>query len=899
MSGNYMTLSAEMEKILNHEGNTLVVANPGTGKTLLLAHKYLRLITSGAKSEEILCLTFTERARKEMEDRIMNVLTDNDIRFDISKLMIKTFHSYALEAISENNLIPPNFMRYQIFKYFKENDILTYSDDYLIDTIVPKMQTLILYLKSFGVTPEKIKINDLINDLTGYKEVSKEELNKFAIDFIKIYKYYESKKSVKGIDYPDMLIKFLALKNKVKHKYVLVDELQDINTLEAEIALKSGHNFFAVGDKKQAIFGFQGGSINNFEKFMGDAPPFILSDNFRSTNEILKFSKDYFIRNTKDTQHNLDLASFKNADGVTGVKPSVYEISADGRLAAICELIIRLKQEGKNIAIIARTNLQISRIAKELEKRKIKFSSTYFSESSQARHHVINFIRGILSNDPKDIRNSLFSPFAPVPLQDLMELTKMENSNLTLDLIYDTFPIYYEVRSAIKNVEDVNELFKTKMVPLSVAYGKDYLLSVLNMQQVFNEALNFLDDKSYGDILTYMKISEPMTDDSDNEGDIVLTTVHKAKGREFDYVIFAPQTTRDSSNFQDYTAKTILKANGIMADEEIDEENFRINFVAFTRAKEQLHIFPDKVPDFLSEHTEKKSISVNGLDPSDSLEKYRRAFNLFLNGDLAGSLKLLEEKEAWVEDFINQHFSSLEHLSFSALSSSADNYLEQRILKITEHSAAAELGTKVHETARSIFNNEEYEMLTEVIPYVKNIEKVLSEIEKTYPNRISAEYKISVPLDKLTGIGQGMLFNGSIDAIFRNDSNNEYLIVDWKTDKKSDRASEHRQQLETYRRAFAISENIPLEKIRVAIAFVGLQSTVNLGNIDFKLDDAQPSKSAFETVKTKIIRIIEWKNNPSSFLDELAPQYEYSIASAIKQQYVAERSYSAAKTSRE
>ena len=270
------------------------------------------------------------------------------------------------------------------------------------------------------------------------------------------------------------------------------------------------------------------------------------------------------------------------------------------------------------------------------------------------------------------------------------------------------------------------------------------------MQQVFNEALDFLDDKRYGDILTYMKISEPMTDDSENEGEIVLTTVHKAKGREFNYVIFAPQTTRDSSNFQDYTAKTILKANGIMVDEEIDEENFRINFVAFTRAKEQLHIFPDGASDFLSEYTEKKSISVGGLDSSDALEKYRRAFNLFLNGDFAGSEKLLDQKEAWVEDFIRQHFSSLDHLSFSALSSSADAYLEERILKISEYSAAAELGSKVHETARSIFNNEEYEMLTEVVPYVKNIEKVLREIEKTYPDRISAEYKISVHQEKMT-----------------------------------------------------------------------------------------------------------------------------------------------------
>lgn len=890
-----MALSAEMEKILNHEGNTLVVANPGTGKTLLLANKYLRLIANGTKPEEILCLTFTEKARKEMEDRILKVLTDRDIGIDISKLKIKTFHSYALDAISENNLIPSNFMRYNIFKYLKDNKILTYSNDYLIDTIVPKMQTLILYLKSFGVIPDKTLINELLKDLTEYKGVTKEELEKFALDFVSIFNDYESKKNEKGIDYADMLIKFLELKSKVKHKYVLIDELQDINMLEADIALQSGQNFFAVGDKKQAIFGFQGGSVNNFNKFINGNSPFVLSENFRSTDEILRFSKEYFIRNTKDPQHESDLKDFKNAYGVTGVKPSVYEIPSDNRLAALCELVLRLRKDGKKIAIIARTNLQISRIAKELRKRNIEFSSTYFSESSQARDHVVNFIRGLLSNDSKDIKNSLFSPFAPVPLQDLMELTKIENSELTLDLIYDTFPVYYKLRSAIRNVEDINELFKTKMLPLAVTYGKEYLLSVLNMQEAFNQALILLDDKKYDDILTYMKISEPMTDASDNEGDIVLTSVHKAKGGEFDYVIFLPQPNRDLSNFQDYIAKTILKVKGIIADEEIDEEALRINFVAFTRAKEQLHIFPDKILEFVNEHSDRKSVPVNELDTLDSMEKYRRAFNLFLNGDFAGSKKLLDEKEVWVEDFIRQHFSSLDHLSFSALSSSADDYLEQRILKITEYSAAAELGTRVHETARAILNNEEYEMPTEVNPYVKNIEKVLSEIEKNYPDRISAEYKISVPLDKLTGIGQGMLFKGSIDAIFKNGSNDEYLIVDWKTDKKSDRASEHRQQLETYRRAFAISENIPLEKIRVAIAFVGLQSTVNLGNFDFKLDETQPSRSAFETVKTKISRIIGWKENPSSFLDDLEPQEEHSIASAIKQQYVAEKSYSASK----
>ena len=886
-----MSLSIEKETILDYSGNTLVVANPGTGKTLLLAHKFLRLIKNGEKPEEILCLTFTEKARKEMEDRIVSVLSEARMEIDFSRLMIRTFHSYALEAISETDIVPSNFLRYQIYKYLKDNNILNYSDDYLIETIVPKMETLIRYLKSFGILPNEINLDEVRGNLMEYKGVTKEELEKFASDFIDIFTLYETRKNGKGVDYADMLIRFLSLKDKVRYKYVLIDELQDINKLEADIALESGQTFFAVGDKKQAIFGFQGGSINNFSKFKTETSPFVLSENFRSTNEILQFSKDYFIKNTNDPQHKTDLEDFKNAQKMSGNNPSVYESSSDNRMAALCEQVLRLKACGKKIAIIARTNLQISRIAKELERRNIKFSSTYFSESSNARAHAVNFIRGLLSNDIHDIKNSLFSPFAPVPLQDIMELTKMDESTLSIDMIYDMFPVYYELRSAVKNVEDINEVFKTKMLPLAVIYGKEYLLAVLSMQEAFNQALGLLENKRYDDILSYMRISDPMTDDSDKEGDIVLTSVHKAKGREFDYVLFLPQSNRDVSNFQDYVAKTILKTKGITVDEELDEETFRINFVAFTRAKEQLHIFPDKVPEFLNERSNKESISVSELDSIDTIEKYRRAFNLFINNDFVESKKLLNEKEPWAEEFIKQHFDSLDHISFSALAGNADEYLERRILKVSEYYPAAELGTKVHGVAEAIFRGKNYTTPDDVKPYAENILKVITEIEATYPERICAEYKISVSLEKLTSTGAGLTFKGSIDAIFKNTSTNEYLIIDWKTDKKDDRASEHRQQLETYRRAYAISENIPLEKIKVAIAFIGLKPIVDLGDIRCQLDKKQPVASSFETVLKRVKRMLKWRDDPSTFINELTEE-EWSISYAIKQQYESEKNKS-------
>src|SRR3989338_11337334 len=122
-------------------------------------------------------------------------------------------------------------------------------------------------MECMDITPNKINLKKVKSFIEEDEKFTKEELDKFLEYFVKIFEYYEKSKSKKGIDYTDMLINFLTLKNNKKFKYVLVDELQDVNNIESEIALKSAENFVAVGDKKQEIFGFQGGSITNFTKF--------------------------------------------------------------------------------------------------------------------------------------------------------------------------------------------------------------------------------------------------------------------------------------------------------------------------------------------------------------------------------------------------------------------------------------------------------------------------------------------------------------------------------------------------------------------------------------------------------------------------------------------------------
>lgn len=886
------SISDEKLGILRLAGNTLVTANPGTGKTLLLALKFANLIRLGVKPDDILCLTFTNKAKSEMEQRIIDVLRESGLQLDLSRLHVFTFHSYALNSLGDRKVVSANLLRFIIYKYFTDSRVLNYGEEYVIDTIVPKMENLIRYLKSFRILPEDIDVVEVKKFLAGHKNVSKEEMDRFAEIFLECYSLYEREKSSRGIDYADMLIDFLKMQNKPRFKYVLVDELQDLSELEADIALDSGETFFAVGDKKQAIFGFQGGSIANFGKFHGSNQA-VLSENYRSSDEILNYAKNYFIANSGDSQHKADLKDLKNVNNKKGRKPRIYDASTvsangsnnngNGLPLLVCELASKLLDEGAKVAIISRTNGQILSISKELDRRRIDYSSTYFSASDKARRNVIDFIRGLLSNGIADIRNSLFTPFSPLPLRDVLELSKKRTDRLTLEDIYGASPEFKEMREGIRSLEDLGLLFKTKILPVSVTYGREYFLAVLNIKGALEESTELLQDKGLDDIVSYLKASDPLTDESEMENNLVLTTVHKAKGREFGSVIYAPLKTRDQSNFQDLVVKGILKTKGISVDEELDEESLRVDFVAFTRARDDLHLVVDRPESYQTAFSERGEIQVRGIQSDVAYGRYRDAFNLFVSGSLDRSRSLLQDNDSWITEFIRKHFDSLDHISFSSLNYSAEEYLVDRILRLESFSPSADLGTRVHEIAKAILNDAEYQAEPDTDPFAKNALKLMEEIRRDYPEKVAAEFPFRIPLSQLIGTGGELSFVGVMDAVFK--KGNSYLIVDWKTDRKDQYGSAHRQQLAIYRKSYSVQNQIPIENIRVAIGYIGLRPTVDLGTIECRLDDKQPDARSFDTVKSHVDRILGWKKDPKSFLTNLRCSGESYICEAVLNQY--------------
>ncbi|MDG7011592.1 MAG: ATP-dependent helicase [Nitrososphaerota archaeon] len=881
-------LNEEKVRALEAEGNVLVIANPGTGKTLLLAHKYAQLVRVGVKPEEILCLTYTDKATDEMREAIIKVLVGADLEIELSRIKVTTFHAYALEAIGAQQTMSNNLLRYAVFRYLVDNKVFNYGEEYLLGYVVPKVEDSVRYLKSFGVMPDDVNLPRVQALLGDYGSVTKQEMDRYAEAFLEIFRRYESVKAGKGIDYADMLLQFMKLRKKPHFRHALVDELQDASAIEADMVLQSCDEFFVVGDKKQAIFAFQGGSIVNFRKFEDSKKP-VLSENFRSTNEILEYARAFFVGRTKDPTAADEMRDLRNREKGPGPRPKVYNVPGDATVKTACELVQNLRNEGKHVAVIGRTNSQIREISQELGRRRIEHSSTYFQASDEAHAHVVGFLRGILSDDIRDVRAAMFTPFFPVRLRDAFSLAQLEDDELRKELPVRC-PEFKRMRDRVKKLPDVDELFRDQIVPVAVSYGREYLLAALDLQKAFSESMGALGGADLDSVIAYLKSSEPAADESAREKGVVLTTVHKAKGRQFEAVVYVPQSIRGREDFQDEVVKRILETRGVNVEEELSEEPLRIDFVALTRAKDELHIVTEEAQDYLNEFAERGEVELGGVDYTDTSERAKRAFNLFVNGETEEAKQALEPpKKAWLREFVADWFAKLDHVSFTSLPSSAgegaaEEYLVSKVLGVEEPSASLETGSLVHEAASAILSGNEYTIPGELEPFVDNVKTLVGQIKRDYPEVVAAEHEIQVPLEKLIGEGKGTNFEGRIDAIFRNQDGG-HLLVDWKTSRTDRQSSSYRQQLQAYRHAYSISASVPIESIRTAIGFVGLRGAVNLRRTRAVLDSRQPREEVFETFRAKVRKVLLWKAAPDSFLEELGVTSDDLICRAVQEEF--------------
>jgi DNA helicase-2/ATP-dependent DNA helicase PcrA len=415
-----------------------------------------------------------------------------------------------------------------------------------------------------------------------------------------------------------------------------------------------------------------------------------------------------------------------------------------------------------------------------------------------------------------------------------------------------------------------------------------YVQAAQNLREAFREAMQFVGDVRLENLLAYLRTADLSTDEIETESRITLTTVHKAKGKEYDTVIYTPTKPPNSSNYQDEFVEAVLKTEGIDAKEELEEEVLRINFVAFTRAKKKLAIIGEKISDMLNDRSVEGELSVGGSADPESTESQKKAFAFFVSGEYDRARELLKKKESWLTDYVKNFFGTLRHISFSSAPDKAYEYLVNSILDLREQTVSLARGLSVHTLAEDLIKKGDCECPTELAQYRDNISSLLRTIRMKYPEVEAAEHVFRIPLNKLILTDEELMFTGKIDAVFRN--GDSYLIVDWKTDKTQENASYHRQQLEAYKRAFCHANGIDPDKVKISLAFIGLKPKLNMGTMECELDEKQPAKTSFDTFAKRVQNVLRWKKDPESFFHEiLENEVNDPLWRSFVEQYMRER----------
>lgn len=620
---------AQLSAVMHKKGSVLVIAGAGSGKTKTLTYRVARLIEDGIKPENILLLTFTKKAAAEMLSRATLVLDDR-----CEKVAGGTFHSFA-------NII---LRKYSKFLKLKSNfTILDKSDcEDIINHITGQM-----FPKKEKRFPKKSTILEIysksVNKETPTKQIIEEEFPQFAhcedkiIEVHKAYVGYKRENSV--LDYDDLLlyVKLLlenneGLRKKLsnQYQYIMVDEYQDTNTLQADVIklLASEHsNIMAVGDDAQSIYSFRGANYRNildFPKLFEGTEIIKLEQNYRSTQNILKLTNTIISKAKEKYAKTL----FSNIE--SPIVPALI-CAKDTQMEAdfICQRILELLDEDVNlsdICVLARNARMSYALEIELSKRAIpyqKFGGPKFMETAHIKD-IVSHLRVIINPDDiislnrillllKGVGATTVNNIIPIIKGNLNPNIKLLPSNKTTSLVpllktLENLRSQISMRKPSDIVEDVIEYYRPILKDKYDDYNKRE--KDLDHFQYLSEQYSNLED-----FISDMALEPPDASvegmykrNSDDEA-LTISTIHSAKGLEWDSVfIIGAVDGRFPSAYSFNSA------------EEMDEE-LRLMYVATTRAKNNLYItYPVDMYDYsMNMVLSKPSRFLNGI-PDDILE---------------------------------------------------------------------------------------------------------------------------------------------------------------------------------------------------------------------------------------------------------------------------------------
>ncbi|MBI1933921.1 MAG: ATP-dependent helicase [Ignavibacteriales bacterium] len=591
---------AQYEAVNSTEGAFLVIAGAGTGKTRTLVYRVARLVEMGIDPKSILLLTFTRKAAKEMMNRAA-VLLDSRC----SKINGGTFHSFAnitLRKFAKLINLDPNFT------------ILDQSDSEDVINLIRAQLDLVKLKKRFPNKQTIAKIISLnVNTGKSIEEILIEEFPHFSdtldklTEISNLYKSYKKRSLL--LDYDDLLVYLKEfLNDKIKSqvltntiKYVMVDEYQDTNKLQADIILglaQHNNNIMVVGDDSQSIYSFRGANFKNimqFPKLFKDVKIIMLEENFRSTQEILDFGNHIIEFAIEKYPKQL----FTHKSG--GELPAIIASSTENMQSKfIVDRILELREENvplNDIAVLFRSSFSSFDLEIELNKANIpyqKFGGMKFIETAHIKD-VLAFLR--IAENPKDVISwyrvlLLHEGIGPKKAQEIIEKVNSGEINIkshpekTLNKrykenIYNLFLTLHRIHSSRQLPTELAEIVLDYYEPIFKSIYDDYNKRKKDLEIFINITENY---KSLNSLLTDMALEPPLesladVSEEDKEKEILsLSTIHSAKGLEWHtvFIIHAVEGFFPSSMSYDKI-------------ESLEEER-RLMYVAATRAKQNLYI---------------------------------------------------------------------------------------------------------------------------------------------------------------------------------------------------------------------------------------------------------------------------------------------------------------------
>lgn len=569
----------QQQKVINFkEGSACVLAAAGSGKTACIINRIKKLVEDGTDESEILAVTFTNNSGNDLKKKLKKECLD--------RVQVGTFHAISKRILmSEGIDVSKQLPIYEIENIFKKIDKQA------------KCKEIMSY-----ISLQKVSGNGILDITEDSEHYTVNELRNY-------YKAYEDYKTYKkAYDFTDWMLKAIEILKSSKGKiytvkYLLVDEQQDNDIIQNQLMnlLCPSKNIMVVGDIRQSIYGFKGGSPNlfmDFDKRYPNASILNMDINYRSSRNIVQGANNFIKKYLGDFRYYSDSLPNNKNDGEIIKLMSLSKEEEGEKIADLISMDIKNGIKPSDIAILYRLNKQSFYIENELKKNNIDYhieANNNFFERKEVKA-IICMLRLLLNPEDDGAYEYLYKlrchPFSFMSnnlLSQIIDLSAKKDISLLDASAYIRTNKNYER----KNLDNFIDIYKSLLVQKQK--GKDLLNIINNIIKLFRlhqyieehyegdeleerlESLeatkSFVRNNTLESFLKFVYTSET-TKRKIKSNEVQLMTVHKSKGLEFKKVYILV-------NNNDFPSKKALDSNNL-------DEEARVFYVGITRAKEDL-----------------------------------------------------------------------------------------------------------------------------------------------------------------------------------------------------------------------------------------------------------------------------------------------------------------------